>query len=64
MMMTLCGLLLVSGCAKIDAEYCVVSRPIWFASPEVLEYLLKHDPLLVRSVVDSNLKRQKLCGVK
>ena len=55
--------LLASGCAKISGDtYCDLTSPIMFDGDEIVAYLVKSDPQLLKDVIIHNETHEKVCS--
>lgn len=53
---------LISGCVKVSDSYCDVAFPIYFDTPEVVEWLSKNDPSLLKEIVIHNEQQKRICS--
>lgn len=61
-MRILCVLFLMSGCVNAGAEYCDISKFLYFDSEASLHTLSELDPMLVRDIVSHNSVREAVCS--
>jgi hypothetical protein len=62
--MAILATLLVAGCApqlRIVDSFCDLSEPILFGSEAVISELLTNDAPLLRSIVQHNMRYDRLC---
>jgi uncharacterized protein YceK len=53
------GSALLSGCVK--AEYCDIAKPMYFDSEATVDYLLREDQALLRSILTHNEVTETVC---
>lgn len=51
---TLSSVVVLAGCVAPSGDFCDVSRPIYIGGDHVVDWLLEHDDVLLRSVVSHN----------
>lgn len=52
--------LLVGGCAK-TSEYCLIDKPIFFASDKTIDWLVKNDRDVLVGIITNNETYDRLC---